>query len=343
MANYWNNGAALNDTELANARQWATGKSWGDIQGKAGSLVDPTTGLNAQASPDQLAQIFGATGQQVQDVGYGQAPGTPGYGQFDKWQYAAANDGSSGAWFNPQTSGGGGSSQQGNPYLDAMAGNITRQYTQNLNENILPGVRYGAEAAGGFGGSRQGIAEGKAIAGSNEGLAGALANLYGQSYESQQERDLRRYGIDTQAATARYGTDKTYDIGLRNAGNQATQISNQYDLGLRGDATQRHGIDTTASTAHYVSDNNLTGQLAGAAAQQAVGAGNVALGNSRLGWDQFVYQDQAPMRELSWLSDIYKNFSGLNNTTTDTGQSNGFANFLGGTALGSQILKSLGY
>lgn len=323
---YWNNGAALNDQEIANARQWATGKTWGDIQGMAGSLG---------GTADQLGQIFGATGQQVQNYGYGQAPGTPGYGQYDKMVYQP------GEWAAPSGPSGG-QGTQGNPYLDQMAANITRQYTQNLNENILPGVRYGAQAAGGFGGSRQGIAEGKAIEGSNEGLASALANLYGQSYESQQNRDLQRYEIDTNAATARYGTDKNYDLGLRQVGNQATQIANQYDLGLRGDATNRYGIDTTAGTQRYVSDNSLQGQLAGAAATQAVGAGNVALGNARLGWDQFQYQDQAPMRELSWLSDLMKGWSGLNGTTTDTGQNSNFAQFLGGTTTGAQILKLLG-
>ena len=322
---YWNNGAALNDTELANARQWAQGKTWGDIQGMAGQLG---------GTADQLGQIFGATGQQVQNYGYGQAPGTPGYGQYDKYTYQP------GDWAAPAAPSGGGGSQ-GNPYLDAMAGNITRQYTQNLNENILPGVRYGAMAAGGFGGSRQGIAEGKAIEGSNEGLASALANLYGQSYESQQNRDLQRYGIDTNAATARYGTDKNYDLGLRQVGNQATQIANTYDLGLRGNDTQRYGIDTTAATGRYVSDNNLQGQLAGAAASQANAAANLSLGQQKLGWDQFQYQDQADWRELNNYANLLKTL-GIGGTETTTGQNSNFAQFLGGTVTGSQILKALG-
>lgn len=324
---YWNNGAALNDTELANARQWAQGKSWGDIQGMAGSLG---------GSADQLGQIFGATGQQVKDYGYGQALGTPGYGQYDKFTYQP------GEWAAPQSGGSGGGGSQGNPYLDQMAGSITKQFNSNLLENVLPNVRYGAMAAGGFGGSRQGIAEGKAIGDSADGLAAALANLYGSSYENQQNRDLQKYGIDTQASTSRYGTDKSYDLGLRGVDNQSRSIDNALRLGLLGNDTQRYGIDTTAGTARYTSDNSLQGQLAGAAASQANAAASANTANQRLAWDQFQYQDQADWRELGNLASLYKTFSGLNNSDTTTGQNSPFAQFLGGSLTASQLMKLLG-
>ena len=50
-----------------------------------------------------------------------------------------------------------------NPYLAANANAITQQTTQNLQNNILPSINSGAMAAGGFGGSRQGIAQANAI------------------------------------------------------------------------------------------------------------------------------------------------------------------------------------
>lgn len=324
---YWNFGNPLNETELANARQWATGKTWGDIQGKAGELG---------ASADQLGSVFGATGQQAAQYGYGQQPGTEGYGQFDKFTYQP------GDWASPDTGGSGGGGTQGNPYLDAMAANITKQYTNNLNSNILPGVRYGAQAAGGFGGSRQGLAEGKAITGSNEALAGALTNLYGTDYTNQQNRDLQKYGIDTQAATSRYGTDKSYDLGLRQAENQLLGINNQYDLGLKGDATQRYGYDTNAATSRYASDNSLQGQLAGAAASQANAAANLSLGQQRLGFDMQQYNDKADWLPLQYGTDILSKFSGLNNTATSTQMADQIANMIGGGITGAQLMKLLG-
>ena len=72
-----------------------------------------------------------------------------------------------------------------NPYVKGSADAITQQVTQNLNENILPGVRSGATSAGGMytgGATKEGIATGKAITGTNQGLSNALADLYLKSY-----------------------------------------------------------------------------------------------------------------------------------------------------------------
>lgn len=330
MATQWNFGKGLLDSEVANARQWAQGKSWGDIQGKAGELG---------ASADQLGQVFGVTGQQVGQYGYGQQAGTPGYGQYDKMVFNAAD-----TWSDPvaSASGGGGSNGR-NPYLDQMAQGITNQYTENLQENILPGIRYGAQAAGGFGGSRQGIAEGKAIGESNEGLANALANLYGTDWTNQQNRDLQKYGIDTSANTQRYGIDTNAALTKQQLSNQLLGINNQYDLGLRGDATQRYGIDTGAGTSRYVSDNSLQGQLASAAASQAAAAANNALGQQRLGFEMQQYNDKADWLPLMWGSDIMRGWSGMNNDSTSTAGSSSLAGAAGGALTAAQIAKLLGW
>ena len=49
-----------------------------------------------------------------------------------------------------------------NPYLDSQAKAIEAMSNKNLAQNVMPGIRSGAEAAGQYGGSRQGIAEGLA-------------------------------------------------------------------------------------------------------------------------------------------------------------------------------------
>jgi len=329
MATQWNFGKGLLDSEVANARQWASGKTWGDIQGKAGELG---------ASADQLAQVFGVSGQQVGQYGYGQQPGTPGYGQYDKMVFNAAD-----TWSDPRATatGGGGSGQ--NPYLSQMASDITRQYTQNLNENILPGVRYGYNAAGTPGSSRQGLAEGKAIGESNSGLASALTNLYGTDWTNQQNRDLQRYGIDTQANTAKYGVDTNAALTKQQLANQLLGINNQYDLGLRGDTTQRYGIDTGAATQRYTSDNSLQGQLAGASATTAAANASNSLGQQRLGFDMQKYNDTADWQPLMWANEIMKGWSGMNNDSTSSGSSNPFASGAGGAWTAAQLAKLLGY
>jgi len=83
---------------------------------------------------------------------------------------------------------------QQNPYMQQMGDNITRQVTNNLQRNILPGIGRGAVAAGGYGGSRQGIAEGLAIGETNNNLSGQLANLYGNQFNTD-----RNYGLANDA------------------------------------------------------------------------------------------------------------------------------------------------
>lgn len=89
-----------------------------------------------------------------------------------------------------------------NPYLNAQATAVTNQVTNNLQRNILPGINSGAVAAGGYGGSRQGIAQANAIGQTNEGLSGALANMRGNAYQFDQQnqttRDLGFGGLATQ-------------------------------------------------------------------------------------------------------------------------------------------------
>ncbi|MDQ5882453.1 MAG: hypothetical protein QG616_2285, partial [Pseudomonadota bacterium] len=69
-----------------------------------------------------------------------------------------------------------------NPYLAQMGQGIAQQANQSLMYGALPQVNSGAVAAGGYGGSRQGIAQGLAIGMSNQGVSNALGNLYGQAY-----------------------------------------------------------------------------------------------------------------------------------------------------------------
>lgn len=59
---------------------------------------------------------------------------------------------------------------------------LTRGYTQNLTENILPHVRAGGTNVGQFGGSAMGIGEALGIARSNKGLTDSLSNLYLGAY-----------------------------------------------------------------------------------------------------------------------------------------------------------------
>jgi len=73
-------------------------------------------------------------------------------------------------------------SPDSNPYLAQTAQAATSPIMQALMEQIMPGIRSGAVGAGGYGGSRQGIAEGIAGRGALQAIGDTNANIYSQAY-----------------------------------------------------------------------------------------------------------------------------------------------------------------
>lgn len=87
-----------------------------------------------------------------------------------------------------------------NPYTDQLVQNVTSDLNENLNENILPQVRRGALANNAYGGSRQGIAEGRAIEGTQEAIGDASARIRQGAAESDLNRQMQAAGLSTNVA-----------------------------------------------------------------------------------------------------------------------------------------------
>ena len=152
-----------------------------------------------------------------------------------------------------------------NPHLKQMGIDLQRQFNDTLLQQTLPGVRGGAMAAGGVGGSRQGIAEGLATAGSNTGAAAAVTGLYGQDYENQMRRNLQQYQAD-----------QAFALGNANIALGYSGQANSYDLG-------RRGIDlgyTNANTTRELGLGNLALGNKSADNNYSLGLGNLDLGRT---------------------------------------------------------------
>jgi hypothetical protein len=65
-----------------------------------------------------------------------------------------------------------------------------------LNNRVMPNIQGGAIAAGGLGGSRQGVAQGLAMGEAAKGLSTGLANLYDSAYGRDQQYDLGSGALD---------------------------------------------------------------------------------------------------------------------------------------------------
>lgn len=108
---------------------------------------------------------------------------------------------------------------------------------QGLTEGILPQIRSGAIASGGFGGSRQGIAEGLAAGRTQQGVAGAQANLINQAFQGGlgvfsntlgQAGNIFRSALAPQSILAGVGGEKqAMEQNLLNAARERFEFENQ--------------------------------------------------------------------------------------------------------------------
>lgn len=196
-----------------------------------------------------------------------------------------------------------------NPYLGAQAGAITQQANQNLQLNQLPGIASGAVAAGGFGGSRQGVAEGVATGLTNQGITNSLANLYGTQYQQDQQNDIARQQVSN-----------NYNLGLGGLGVQANTANNNF-------YTQQRGLDQSGAAL----GSNLYNQ--GNAGYLSQGTGLTGIGNT---------QQQAPWQVTNNAGNAFSQFSGLGGGQINTQNGSALGGALGGGLIGQQLVSNLG-
>jgi hypothetical protein len=249
----------------------------------------------------------------------------------------------------PQPGTGGSTVGMSNPYLAAQSQAIQQQADQNLQNTVLPGINSGAMMAGGYGGSRQGIAQGNAIGMAQQGVSNALASMYGDAYKNDQnlanqwqiaglQSDTAKataniganasmygsdksaaasmYGADKSSAASMYGADKSSAATLGAAGMSAAASryasDNSLSAAQMNNATSRYGMDQS----YNLGLGNLANTQQQTANQLALGQGNLNLGFAGLG-NQF-------------------NIANLNNQTQRYGMDQSYNLGLGNLGLGYQ-------
>lgn len=94
--------------------------------------------------------------------------------------------------------------------LDPVVDNAMRRMGENFNELVMPGIGQAASAAGQYGGSRQGIAEGLAQKGLAYSMGDTAANMYNNAFNTAQSN---MYGT----------TNNMAGLGLSNAQGNANR------------------------------------------------------------------------------------------------------------------------
>lgn len=160
-----------------------------------------------------------------------------------------------------------------NPYLSGMADDIQRRVNDATGQSLL-GIQGNSVASGGLGGSRQGVAQGQALKGAADSLAGNLANLYGTQYSQDQNRALQQYGMDQSF----YGQQRGQDLQAKGLGADLTSAGYGMQWAPIKAATSTYapfsGFGTTTNSAQ--SGGGWMGALGG-----ALGAGQLA---KNAGW-----------------------------------------------------------
>jgi hypothetical protein len=187
-----------------------------------------------------------------------------------------------------------------NPYLQGInQANINQSMQgygdmlQNLNQQVMPGINSDAFAAGQYGGSRQGIAQGLALQQAERNArdltqsnADQGTKLYGQAYQNAQQNMLSTASeLNNQAGqNAQFNVGQANQIGLQNAQNAMT--NNQYDTSQLNDMSKFNAgnqlalnqFDTTQynNMAQFNAGNQLQNQQLAYQGENALNLANAA-------------------------------------------------------------------
>jgi len=236
-------------------------------------------------------------------VGYNKTPYGAGTASLQGGPSGQSPQGGSGFSTKPMQVGGGQSGVYGggssfnaaqNPYLQQQMDMLTKTATDNWQRQIVPQISSGAQLAGGYGGSRQGVLEANSANDVGMQIANGLAGLAGNAYSTGLQYDL---GLqNNQLGWGNLGLgQQSLDRQINNDNNQWNLTGAQLGMQLQDRQLQQNAMGlANGSQINNNAYNNLNqfGQLYNSIGQgygstsQSGGGGNPlmgALGGMQLG------------------------------------------------------------
>lgn len=207
--------------------------------------------------------------------------------------------------------------------LDPVVNTAMRRMGENFNEQVMPSINQGATAAGQYGGSRQGIAQGLAAKGLAYSMGDTSANMYNQAYQQAQQN---RYGTANNMA----------GLGLSNSTNNANRNfesqSRNADISLANN-----------SQAMQQSQQQVQNRLLGLQTMQGGNALSDQAYNQQMGL--LNAPNDYNWNNLNRYASIIQPGSGIGGTSTSSSSGGGGINAagaLGGALGGAQLSTMLG-
>ena len=226
--------------------------------------------------------------------------------------------------------------------------------TEDLTRNILPGISSDAVGAGMAGSTRQGIAEGLAIANAQNRLA-----EIGRTQDETLASQLRASGLSLGDLSRTQ--DETYAAQNRAAGLSLGDLARQ-QAGTLGDVTRNLGTNANMNMANFMAGQYgqgldtaksalamapATQGMYGMPGQSLYGIGEQVYGQQTLPLQESInrynYNQQAPWNDLNMYSSIVNGLPAGLGTTTASGSAGGsqFGSAAGGALTGMGIAQGL--
>ena len=217
-----------------------------------------------------------------------------------------------------------------NQYIDELVARTLGQNTRNFTQQALPQIQNEAQIQGGFGGSRQGVAEGIALQGLADANALTASQLYNNALQADLNRQLHAIGLgqqDQQAANAQALQASALGTGLFQPGFNAGVQGQTSALALSPNVQQ---VGTFPART-LLESGSIQDQF-----QQALLNDEVA---------RFNYGQTGPGSDIAALDRYAANVYGLpglgGQSQTVPGESGGIAGALGGAATGAALASSI--
>lgn len=207
---------------------------------------------------------------------------------------------------------------------DPMFDSASRRLSENFNRSVLPGINRNASAAGQYGSSRQGIAQGLAAQGLGNSMADMGANMYGNAYNQAQGNMLGAANAITGANTQLAGA------AMSAGGAQAAAAANER-LGMARLGEDARQYDLGYGLNAYNAAGNMFNNTMGTQANLGLGTINAANGANNYGWGQ-----------LGSLAGIINPMANMGKQESTPYYTNPYAGAIGGAVAGGNLWNMLG-
>lgn len=253
------------------------------------------------------------------------------------------------------------SGQANTATLDPVVNTAMRRMGENFNEQVMPGINQGAVAAGQYGGSRQGIAQGLAAKGLAYSMGDTASNMYNQAYQQAQQNmygtanNMAGLGLSNSTNNAdrdfqsqTNNANRDFESQSRNANLDFQSQTNNANRDLEAQSrnanldfqSQSRNADISLannSQAMQNSGQQVQNRLLGLQTMQGGNALNDQAYNQQMGLNNA--RNDYNWNNLNRYASIVQPGSGIGGTTTSStsGGGNGGAGLLGGALAGAQL------